>query len=1133
MKLLRLEIQNLASLDRPEGEVIDFTQGALCDSNIFSIVGPTGSGKSTLLDAICLALYARAPRYPRKKGDRNQEIKTYGTNDEKVRLIPTDCRNILTRGKKTGYSKLTFQANDGSLYRAEWHVKFNNVLFDDKVKPLLFKLTLQPDGTCTEEETVWSELPQIIGLEYEQFLRTVLIAQGAFSNFLNANEEERSKLLEKLIGNEELYSSIAEQIKAKATQANEAYRDISSSIDAIKQDLLDEEALHQIEQQIASLEQAENELTSKLKKVEEELRWYVDDKVMMDAVNSKHSVAEQTVAKQEAFVNDAHRLALHDALDEAIDLRREIERIEGELSKLRNDIQSKCDQASRQAKDIEGKCKEQEKMNKTAEDARKALDEATPHIHRAHELLAKIDEAKPRLEEHAEAKCKAEQDATAAAQAVEDNKASIEQNKQALADALAKLLKSTEEMDRERTALTEQVQAIEHIINGLQSQIEGKNADDLSQRKSAADKMLQALMQGIEVVDRLTEATTEKHKAESEQESVKQQTQQARNELGKLDIEALDKEVDEDKRLFTLITSENWHSHRHVLTDGTPCPLCGATSHPYQADDNLLNEAINNLNTRLATKQAELDRQKKFERAQSDIIQRNEGLLQGIATRLQQLQADIDRHNQMWDALHEQYSSWPKDKEALEALKPSLQQQNQQADEDLRHFNRIQADINKQNKQKDDATKTLDDFATKSQNTLNQLQQQVIDAKQQMAVDEKLTATLLTDQVKKQQDLADATTKWQTANDTFNRLNEKFKLELGGEMPDAVEQRLKQASTEADTSLSRLNENIAQLRNALSLLTGAIDEQTKSLAEKEQALKSGQDKLAQWIDAYNARLDRLDEIDLDKVTALLHATDDWETLRQQKEALAHEVASAQALLAEAQEAHAQHQNSKPEQSQEQLLTQRAELQQSSQQDKLIDVKTTKKKHDDAVQKLGSKAEELNHAQQLRDDWKEINDAIGSDGKTLRMVAQCYTLGFLVDHANAEIRKFNRRYELQQIKNSLAIRVIDHDRADDVRFTNSLSGGETFIVSLGLALGLSSLSSRNIRFDNLFIDEGFGSLDADTLATVIDSLAMLQTSQGKKVGVISHTDTMSERITTQIRVIPNGSTGSSHIEIVSH
>ena len=142
----------------------------------------------------------------------------------------------------------------------------------------------------------------------------------------------------------------------------------------------------------------------------------------------------------------------------------------------------------------------------------------------------------------------------------------------------------------------------------------------------------------------------------------------------------------------------------------------------------------------------------------------------------------------------------------------------------------------------------------------------------------------------------------------------------------------------------------------------------------------------------------------------------------------------------------------------------------------------------------------------------------------------YTLRFLIEHANVEIRKFNSRYELIQVRNSLGIRVIDHDRADDVRDTTSLSGGETFIVSLGLALGLSALSSRNLSFGNLFIDEGFGTLDPDTLSTVIDALAMLQSSQGKKVGVISHTDTMSERITTQIRIVKNGNTGSSHIEI---
>ena len=214
---------------------------------------------------------------------------------------------------------------------------------------------------------------------------------------------------------------------------------------------------------------------------------------------------------------------------------------------------------------------------------------------------------------------------------------------------------------------------------------------------------------------------------------------------------------------------------------------------------------------------------------------------------------------------------------------------------------------------------------------------------------------------------------------------------------------------------------------------------------------------------------------------------------------------------------------------EALLEKKAELENVSNQE-LIDTKARLQRHNMAKELMGNMFAQKQKAEVAKREWEEIADAIGGDGKTLRKIAQCYTLRFLIEHANVEIRKFNSRYELQQVKNSLGIRVVDHDRADDVRDTTSLSGGETFIVSLGLALGLSSLSSRNISFENLFIDEGFGTLDPDTLATVIDSLAMLQSSQGKKVGVISHTDTMSERITTQIRIIKDGNSGSSHIEI---
>ena len=279
MKLLTLEIRNLSSLDRPDGEVINFEEGALKDSTIFSIVGSTGSGKSTILAAICLALYNRAPRYPRQKGDRNQKIEVYGDPDEseKNRIAPTDCRNILTRGTKFGYSKLTFLANNGTIYRAEWSVEFSVKNFKNAITALYSISNV--DGNIVETEEDWEQLPMIIGLDYDQFLRTVLIAQGTFSNFLNAKEEERYALLEKLIGNEDLYASIATAIKKNKDAAVETYNVVNADVAAYEKDLIsDKDILDALAERIKELEEADTADKQELQLITEALAWYVAEK---------------------------------------------------------------------------------------------------------------------------------------------------------------------------------------------------------------------------------------------------------------------------------------------------------------------------------------------------------------------------------------------------------------------------------------------------------------------------------------------------------------------------------------------------------------------------------------------------------------------------------------------------------------------------------------------------------------------------------------------------------------------------------------------------------------------------------------------------------------------------------------
>jgi exonuclease SbcC len=150
-------------------------------------------------------------------------------------------------------------------------------------------------------------------------------------------------------------------------------------------------------------------------------------------------------------------------------------------------------------------------------------------------------------------------------------------------------------------------------------------------------------------------------------------------------------------------------------------------------------------------------------------------------------------------------------------------------------------------------------------------------------------------------------------------------------------------------------------------------------------------------------------------------------------------------------------------------------------------------------------------------WGQVNELVGSaSGQKFRNIAQQLTLDVLLGYANHHLAALARRYRLERIADTLGLLVVDQDMGDEQRSVHSLSGGESFLVSLALALGLASLSSQRVKVESLFIDEGFGSLDADTLRVAMEALDGLQ-AQGRKVGVISHVQEMTERIATQIRV----------------
>lgn len=176
-----------------------------------------------------------------------------------------------------------------------------------------------------------------------------------------------------------------------------------------------------------------------------------------------------------------------------------------------------------------------------------------------------------------------------------------------------------------------------------------------------------------------------------------------------------------------------------------------------------------------------------------------------------------------------------------------------------------------------------------------------------------------------------------------------------------------------------------------------------------------------------------------------------------------------------------------------------------------------KKHEDKIKELEKKKEALKV-------WYKLNEMVGSaNGDKFAKFAQGITLDQLIYLANKHLQILSPRYELQRSSDSsklLEIEIIDGFQGDVVRPVSTLSGGESFIVSLSLALGLSALASQKISIDSLFLDEGFGTLDSDSLELALNALNQLQSS-GKMVGVISHVEALKERIPLQIKVEPRG------------
>lgn len=295
----------------------------------------------------------------------------------------------------------------------------------------------------------------------------------------------------------------------------------------------------------------------------------------------------------------------------------------------------------------------------------------------------------------------------------------------------------------------------------------------------------------------------------------------------------------------------------------------------------------------------------------------------------------------------------------------------------------------------------------------------------------------------------------------------------------------------------------------------------KQLEANQVAARQAATGLEDWLAAFNAREAHASPLDHASLHGLLAHDADWIAAeRQALGQLENAVASANGGLAQMRGQRAIHENERP--SADSAATVQANLEQvaaslNGLRENLGGIELALRRDDEIRQKAAELLAVLAAQEKTARLWARMNDLIGAaDGKKFRNYAQQLTLDILLGYANAHLKDLSRRYRLNRVKDSLALMVIDQDMGDESRSVHSLSGGESFLVSLALALGLASLSSHRVRVESLFIDEGFGSLDADTLRVAMDALDSLQ-AMGRKVGVISHVQEMTERIGTCVQV----------------
>lgn len=1243
MKILAIRIKNLASL---EGITeIDFTKPPLSTAGIFAITGPTGAGKSTILDALCLALYGRTPRYLEAK-EQGIELR-----DGKNGLINQgDHRGILRDGTGVGSAEVDFIAVDGCAYSAIWRVrrakdKAEGSMQADSLELKNLDTGISFPGT---KKVIASEIERLIGLNFEQFTRSVLLAQGEFTAFLKAGKDDKSSLLEKLTGTQ-VYSQISQRIFESHKAEEQQLRDLNLKREGIL--TLTTEELVSLQEKNKAAKEIINLKQKQIVVFDKEINWHHQRKSLGDQLELAVKLVKETNEIKQNFsvrlalfrnvelVQPARKLIddLGNVVNQLTTKNANLSEIEHALSELNIQLESCVTLIATAAQSCEEKTKE--------------YDDGKPLLAHARALDVKIGGK-------AEQILDAEKLATIAAGNTLEKASVIRGTK----EKSALLVSSVNELQHWKTANEVRQPIAEHetlIISKLSDaqeqlahshnlfrQMQGLSDDiaaeskKLESLKVAAEPLKLQLKEkqehGVQLRAKLSEVDTTKLEAEklfNDTNLVDLNTAQGHweiltdritsfNNIAKRlkadqathadKLPQLEKATEALGILKTkketslqllqkaqLSVTESVESLRGHLSEGEPCPVCGSNKHPY-ADHNPQLDAV------MQQLEAENKHYEKDYEQELMLCSSLQEKLLHLQKAIESGTEEIAEKESSLNVLKSNWKSYPvydtikkiaddnkaewllKKTEVVKALQKSLQTQ-------LSTYNTQKKELDELQKQERYFEQQVNENLTvtsKSEQAIEFLKQKLNNSKtdqerfnhslQQIktsleiyfsneewfnkwqndpeAYEENITkfSARWREQIKKLGDdeadlhITRATLEEQEAHlknfveeqqskqtiltglqQQHKELLRQRQMIFNGAEADQVETTLKAAEEE---SLQNLECRKASDRNIRTKMvkTGATAEQLKKdLIQLQEQEFAARHNIENWIATFNQKQGL--SFDMDKILELLQHTTEWiEEESKILRAMDDAITQTQSVLRERTTRMHEHEKLRfGERNLEELEILRGQANTGMQQATQEQAETQLLLQQDEANRIriGDLLNAIDAQAIITDNWAKLNDIIGSaDGKKFRQIAQEYTLDVLLGYANIHLQSLSQRYLLERIPNTLGLQVLDLDMGNEVRTVFSLSGGESFLVSLALALGLASLSSSRMKVESLFIDEGFGSLDPATLNIAMDALERLH-NQGRKVGVISHVQEMTERISTQVKV-SKLSNGRSKVEVVT-